>query len=279
MRTIRWLLPTLGLVAALAAIAHAQRGERRPRREETTQRRGIEPEAERLLRRMSQSLGQMNSFRVNTDFVMEAVLQSGQKLQFVGTSNVAVERPNRLRSDRHGEQTDLSFFYDGRTVTIYGRRTNLYATADAPPNLNGMIDFAREELDLEAPGADLLYSDPYSVLTEDIVSATVIGPAVIDDVRCHHLAARGRQVDWQLWIEDSPRALPRRYVILTKDVTGQPEFSVDFRDWQVGDIPDSHFAFTPPAGAQRIDFIRARENVRQARAARLPRTPGEGANP
>lgn len=267
MRTIRWLGPTLCAVIALAAIAHAQQAERRPRREDTAQRRRIEPDADRQLRRMSDSLRRLDAFRVTTDFSMEAVLQSGQRLQFVGTSNVAVRRPNQLRADRHGELTDLSFFYDGQKVTILGRRANLYATADAPPDLDGAIDFAREELDLEAPGADLLYSDPYRILTEDVVSATQVGQAVIDGVRCNHIAARGREVDWQLWIEDTPRALPRRYVIVSKNVTGQPEFTVDLRDWDIdANIPEDFFAFRPPAGAQRIEFLRAGEAVREARA-------------
>lgn len=275
MRTVRWLGPTLACVVALVAIAHAQQGERPQRRIEAAQPR-IAPDADRYLRRMSDSLRRMGSFRVTTDFAIEAVLHSGQKLQFVGTSNVAVRRPNMLRADRHGEQTDMSLFYDGRTLTLLGRRANLYATAEAPPNLDEAIDFAREELDLEAPGADLLYSDPYRILTEDTVSASYIGPAVVDGVQCHHIASRGNTVDWQLWIEDSPRALPRRYVIVSKDVTGQPAFTVELRDWEPdANIPASQFAFAPPPGAQRIEFLRARETVReQARRVEQPRTGG-----
>jgi hypothetical protein len=88
-------------------------------------------------------------------------------------------------------------------------------------------------------------------------------------VRCHHIASRGRDVDWQLWVEDSQRCFPRRYTIVTKDVTGQPEFTVEFSDWEAGaNIPEDHFAFVAPAGAQRIEFLRARERVREARAER-----------
>ena len=182
---------------------------------------------------MSNSLKGLTSFAFDADHTIEVVLESGQKLQMAATSHVQVQRPNRLRSDRRGELANVSFIYDGKTITVTGNKTNLYAQAPAPSTLDAMIDFARDELELEAPAADLLYSDPYRGLTEDVVSGTHIGKTEIDGALCHHLAFRGREVDWQIWIEDTPRALPRRYVITSKDQAAAPEFGVSLRNWSV----------------------------------------------
>lgn len=219
--------------------------------------RGIDPKADEVLRKMSGTLKGLSHFAFDADHTTEVVLPSRQKLELAAASRVVVRRPNQLRSDRRGELADLALYYDGRSLTIMGKRANLYATAAAPPTLDQAIDFARDELGLEAPAADLLHSDPYRALTEDVVSGMYVGRAEIDGTPCHHLAFRGREVDWQIWIEDGPRALPRRYLITTKDQPGAPEFGVTLRNWSVdAPVPPETFTFNRPAGAERVDFLR-----------------------
>src|ERR1044071_6472183 len=159
---------------------------------------------------MSTDLADMTAFRFNTDQVMEVVTRQGQKIQSVAESTVWVQRPNKLRADRMGPLGGATVYYDGSKLSVYGKRDNLYATTRAPDDLDGTIDFAREKLGLAAPGADLLYSNPYAVLMEDAVSGKYLGIEPVGNRMCHHLAYRGNQTDWQLWIEDGPRALPGR---------------------------------------------------------------------
>lgn len=216
----------------------------------------IDPRAEQALRRMSDYLASLPAFSVTSDNTTEVVTRSGEKLQLDATSRVSVQRPNRLRSDRTGELADVSFVYDGRRLNMYGRRSNLYATTEAPPNLDAALDFAHTRLDIDAPAADLLRSDPYGALMDDVVSGRYVGEAVVDGVRCHHLAFRGRETDWQVWIEDGPHPLPRKYVIVTKTLRQAPEFTVVLHDWDIHPrFADTTFVFQPPPGAERIDFL------------------------
>jgi hypothetical protein len=209
---------------------------------------------------MSQYLAALQGFTFSADHSTEVVLDSGQKLTLSASSDVSVRRPNKLRSDRRGQVVDVSLFYDGETLTIYGKKADLYAQAPAPATLDRAIDFARDRLDLDAPGADLLYSEPYAILTEDVVSGIRVGTAVVDGVPCEHLAFRGNQTDWQIWIEEGARPLPRRYVITTRDVASFPEFTVEMHDWNTTpDLPDAVFQFVPPATSRRIDFLRIAE--------------------
>ena len=232
----------------------------------------VEPKADALLRKMSTDLADMTAFRFNTDQVMEVVTRQGQKIQSVAESTVWVQRPNKLRADRMGPLGGATVYYDGSKLSVYGKRDNLYATTRAPDDLDGTIDFAREKLGLAAPGADLLYSNPYAVLMEDAVSGKYLGIEPVGNRMCHHLAYRGNQTDWQLWIEDGPRALPCRFVIVSKRVTGQPQYQVAISDWtpSPGFSPET-FAFSPPPDAGKIDFVALRDTARSVEQGPGPR--------
>ncbi len=223
---------------------------------DTGARPAIDPRADVLVHRMSDELANLHSFRVDAGAADEVVLKSGEKLQNVTQSRVAVKRPNRLRSDRIGPIADVVFRYDGDQISLFGKRTGMYATAKAPATLDATIDFSRDELGLEAPAADLLFSRPYKVLMDGVTSGEYVGLEPIDGVPCHHLAFRSPDVDWQIWIQDGPHPLPRRYVITTKTVPGQPEFAVRLTNWEPdAPLPDSTFKFTPPPGSKKIDFL------------------------
>jgi hypothetical protein len=237
-----WMITALALVAAGVVAAQP--------------RPSIDPKADDILRRMSGYLASLQSFRVASTSVDELVLPDGQKVQSVAESLVAVKRPNRLRSDRVGPLADAEFRYDGSTFSIYGKRLNLYASAAAPPTLDAAIDAARDRFGLYAPGGDLLFSDPYGVLMQDTTQGRYVGLDPIDGVPCHHLAFRGREVDWQIWIEDGPEPLPLRYVITSKNDFGQPEFQVRLSRWEPhAVIADQTFVFVPPPGSARIELL------------------------
>ncbi|MCY1082187.1 DUF2092 domain-containing protein [Archangium lansingense] len=226
-----------------------------PPEKDSDKKPAVEPKARALLEKMSDFLANQRQFSVQTDGSIEVVLQSGEKVEYDYSSDVRVKRPDKLRSDRHGEKTDAEFYYDGRTFTLYGRNKHYYATADAPGNLDEAIDAAREKLGIEAPAADLLYSKPFEILMEDVVSATYLGPSSIRGVSCEHLAFRGNETDWQIWIQDGPKPVPCKFVITSKKVQGSPEFTVEFSQWNLSPrLGEEVFRFTPRGNDKRIDF-------------------------
>jgi hypothetical protein len=253
-------LKRLSLLVALVAVPVAARAvQEKPRATARTQERAIDPAADRLLRQMTEYVAGLRSFRVQSHAVDEVVLTSGQKIQVTSDSQVAVERPNKLRSDQVGAENGLEFWYDGKTMSLYCKPSNTYATARAPATLDATIDAARKQFKIEAPGADLLYSHPYDVLTEQVTSGRFIGRETVDGVAANHLAFVGDDVDWQIWIEDGPKPVPLRYVITTKTMKAQPQFTVRLSHWETqSQLPDSTFAFQPPAGAKRVEAFPTR---------------------
>lgn len=214
----------------------------------------VDPDADSVLRKMSNYLTSLKAFKCTTDNVVEAVLHNGEKLQFLSSSTVYFQRPNKLRSDRIGDIVDARFYYNGKNFALYGKKINKYTVLPAPPNIDKALDDIRSKYGIDPPAADLLYQNPYAVLMEDVVSGTNMGPSYIHGVRCHHLAYRGREVDWQIWVEDSKTPLPRRYVITSKNVVGSPEYIVTIYDWNTSPkLSSAMFNFVPPKSAQRID--------------------------
>ena len=82
------------------------------------------------------------------------------------------------------------------------------------------------------------------------------GLSAVLGVECHHLAFRGEETDWQIWIENSERPLPKKCVITTKWVAGAPQFTALLTNWDVSpQLKDSLFTFVPPGKAQKIEFL------------------------
>jgi hypothetical protein len=219
--------------------------------EQGTQKK-IDPKADKLLHEMSDRLSALPRFQIVTHNVLEAVTKDGRKLQFDSDSKTDVERPNKLLSQRLGELAKLRFYYDGKSFTLYEQSRNYYATAPAPANLDAAVDAALEGLDIEAPLADLIVSDPYKALMEDVTRGDYVSESTIEGSPCHHLAYEGTDTDWQIWI-DAQTKLPRKYLIISKNVQSWPEFSVVVRSWNL-EPPPVDFTFRPPPGAARINF-------------------------
>ena len=221
-----------------------------------TQPAGIDPQAEKLLRRMSDYLANRQQFTVKAESTLEVVLTSGQKIQFDSPATLMVSRPNKLRAHRKGDIANQEFFYDGKTLTLYNPSENVYAATAAPPTIDETLDFAREKLDIIAPASELLYKNAAEKMLKESSSGFVVGPSVVGGVKCTHLAFRGSEVDWQIWIEDGDKPLPRKFILTSKKVAGEPQFTVLIRNWDVAPkLTNQEFSFTPPKGAKKIEFL------------------------
>lgn len=217
---------------------------------------GADPEAARILKRMTDYVGGLQRFAVDTANTVEVVLYSGQKIQFTSAARATVQRPNKLRAERIGDVLSQSFYYDGRLLTLFNPVDGYYATVSAPGTIDAMVDFARDSLDVVAPAGDLVTTDAYTRLMADVTSGFVVGKSVVGGVRCDHLAFRGGQVDWQIWIEEGDKPLPRKYIITSLELPQAPQFEQVLSNWSVGPaLTADFFEFTPPPGAKAIDFL------------------------
>jgi hypothetical protein len=226
-----------------------------------------------ILKSMSEYLAHADRFSVTIRDGYDVVQESGQKIEFGEHRIVTISRPDRLRIEveRSDGQKDLVVF-DGKDMTIANH--NIYATTSRQGTLDQAIKYAVDDLKIRMPLSLMLLSTLPSELDKLGVSADYVEKTTITDVPCDHLAVRtAGGVDFQVWVAQGSEPLPRRIVITYKDGKGQPQFWADLSNWNLApDVSDALFAFTPPNGAERIQFLA------EAGSAAATPTPKKGVN-
>jgi hypothetical protein len=220
----------------------------------------INPDADEILRSMSSYLAATKAFSVNADIDFEIVTTAGEKLQFSSYATVVLQRPNQLYIQRQGALASTGTFFDGETLTLFGQNINAYAQFAVPGTIDEAIQALELETGIPAPGADLLFADPYVGLADGVQSSSYLGTAYVNGIECYHLAFRERDVDWQIWVQTGDQPLPLKYVITTKWITGSPQYQLRLRDWNTNpQIAAGQFTFSPPAGATQLEALPASE--------------------
>jgi hypothetical protein len=221
----------------------------------------VEPKADQILRKASDFLGTLKRFKINAESTTDHLLSTGQKLQHGEVIAVAVQRPDRLRVDVTGERRNLQLIYDGKRISLLDMDRNFYAQTVAPTTIDAALHHAFDNFGIRVPLSDLLYTNSYAVLSENVESGFYVGKSQVRGVKTDHLAFRTDEVDWQIWIEDSRTPLPRKVVITLKWMTAAPQYTV-WLSWDLSPkLPDNFYTFVPPANARKIDFLPVRQNA------------------
>jgi len=213
----------------------------------------VDPQADELLRRMSDYLAQEPFFSVSVEVWQDMRLGSGQQVQAGRTVDLQVHRPNRFHSEMHSTRRNRGLYYDGKSITLIDRVQNFYGRIPAPATLDEALDVASERFGITLPLEDIIVSDPYKSAMQKITSGILLGPVTVLGVPCEHLAFSLGQVDWQIWIEQGAVPVPRKIVITYKDEEGSPDYTAIFSNWDFETkLSDFLFKFEPPAGSTEI---------------------------
>ena len=212
-----------------------------------------ENDALSILKAMSQYVGQQSVIELTFDSAIEVITPQLEKIQFTNSGGALLSRPDKLRAHRLAGHSDVSLYFDGKTVSVYGKGANGYAQFDGPASVDQLIDALSVGHGIALPGADLLRSQSYDALAADVIEAKYIGRAVIDERECEHLAFRNFDTDWQLWVEAGERPIPRKMVITSKTINSAPQYTLRIKEWRTSvTLEPGVFSFTAPAGAQQL---------------------------
>ena len=244
--TVTWLRPVLVAGALAGVIALSVRAEEA--------KPAIDPRADELMKRMSDYLAQSPSFSVTAEVWQDIQLGSGQRIQAGRMIDLQVRRPNRFHAEVHSTRRNRGLYYDGKSITLLNRVQNFYGTVPAPATLDEALDVASERFGITMPLEDLVVSDPYHNAMRKVTSGLDLGPVTVLGVACEHLAFSQGTMDWQVWIEDGARPVPRKLVMTYKDEEGSPQYTAVLSQWDFETkLPDFLFNFEPPSGAKKID--------------------------
>jgi len=213
----------------------------------------VQPQAKDALTRMGDAFKSLPAFAVHQEITREQVIDGDLKVQKSSTADILVRRPDRLRGDVVGDDDkNHSFFYDGKTLTVYLPTKKYYAQIAAPSTVGATIDMAESNYGIDFPTPDLLRVVSGDDFIEGLTAAGYVGKSRIGDAECDHYAYRKAEVDYQLWIDTGDKPLPRKFVITSKKDPAQPEYTTSMT-WNLSPkVDDAFFVFTPPEGATKI---------------------------
>jgi len=227
-------------------------------------------DAGQILKAMSDYLAGQKTISASYDTSIEVITPEMEKIQFDSSGTLVLDRPNQIHATRTGGYADVELFFDGKTLTVYGKNINGYAQIDAPGSVEQMIDALHSHA-VAVPGADLLLPNVYDTMMERVITAKHIGLGVIGGVECEHLAFRAQDVDWQLWVQTGANPIPRKYVITSKAIGGGLQYTLVIKDWKTDAPADpTMFAFKAPSGAQKLneDALKTLDEVPPAAPAK-----------
>jgi hypothetical protein len=215
--------------------------------------RADEAFAKSQLKAMSDYLGAQKAMSFDYDVNLELVSKQQQKIGLASSGTLTLDRPDKFHLTRTGGFANVEMVFDGKTLTLLGKNTNLYTQLEAPGTIDQLEDVLRNKYHRPVPAADLLISDPYKELMAEVNDAKDLGSGVIHGVECDHLAFRTKEVDWQIWIAQGARPYPCRYVITSKKVTGWPQYTLDTWGWKTGaEVSPDSFKLEIPANAKKL---------------------------
>jgi len=182
------------------------------------------------------------------------------KVQYSGSMEVQLRRPDRLRMTYQDDLTARELWLDGSMVTILGPAENLWAATTAESTIDETLRMLATDYGLSLPLDDLFSSDPHSVLMGNVKADRYMGLHDVNGVACHHLIFGQENVNWQVWIEAGPKPLVRKVVITYKTLPMAPQFAVEVTGWDLNPtLSDSRFQPEIPDDAGKIDFLAVEE--------------------
>jgi len=234
----------------------------------------IDQDAINALEKMGTYLRTLKTFQVNATVSTEDVLDDGQKVQSTKRVDLVAQRPNRMRVEISDERQPRTFYYDGKSFTLWAPTTRFYATVDAPPTINELVNQLDEKYDIDVPFVDLFrWGTPESDVHE-LTSAMDMGPSAIDGVTCEQYLFRQDGLDWQIWIQNGEFPLPRKLVITTTTDEARPQHESVYT-WNLApSVSDDAFAFTAPPDAKKINLVEAQAKG-LAKLEKQPEKPAE----
>jgi len=207
------------------------------------------------LKQMSETLASTKVFTFHANSLIEVPAVTGQFLTFFTDTDVALQRPNKLRVDVSGDVPSFQFYFDGAKFSAFDPYKNLHSVSDPLATIDEMLEFVATKAHINFPSADFMYSNPYAVMTKNLTHAIVVGPSMVNGVPCEHFAYMEPALNWEIWIEKGKRALPLRLAMTYKQAPNFPRFMVEYKDWNLNPkLNADMFVFKAPANAKLIEF-------------------------
>lgn len=214
----------------------------------------LEPEAIAALDRMGAYLRSIPTFRLVSTASTEQVYANGQKLQFLQRTIYTLGGRDKLHVKIDTDNQHREVFYNGTTFTLVAPRVGKYLQLPATGSVSEVLISAYEDWGVDFPVQDLFRWGDAAATAERPTEGFKVGTAQIGDAKTDHFAFRQTGVDWQIWMDQGDKPLPRKMVITNLEDAAQPQY-VAYFTWDLAPVIAANaFDFVPAKTDTRIDL-------------------------
>src|SRR6266436_8075449 len=217
----------------------------------------LEPKVLELLKAASDRLAAARSMSFTTVLSYESPSRLGPPLVYTTTSEVTLQRPDKLRVLTPGDGPASEFYYDGTRMMAFEPAANLVAVAEAPPTIDAALQAAYAAAAIYFPFTDVIVADPYQGLADGLQHAFYIGQSrVVGGTTTDMVAIVNNWVFEQIWIGADDK-LPRKARAVFLADPARLRHEIEFSNWQLDPtVPADAFASSSAGAATRISFTR-----------------------
>jgi hypothetical protein len=210
-----------------------------------------------LLLTLGVFLATARAMRFTAVISYESASHLGPPLVYTTTSEVTLQRPDKLRVITPGDGPASEFYYDGQTMVAFEPAANLVAVADAPSTIDAALQAAYDTAAIYFPFTDMIVADPYKGIADGLQHAFYIGQShVVGGTTTDMVAIVNNWVFEQLWIGADDK-LPRKVRAVFLDDPARLRHEMELSHWQLdATVPAEAFASSRAPSATRIAFTR-----------------------
>jgi hypothetical protein len=217
----------------------------------------LEPKAIELLKASCAKLAAAHTMSFTAEVTYESPSRSGFPLAYTTKSEVVMQRPDKLRVITLGDGPASEFYYDGKFMMAYAPAENLVAISPAPPTIDQTMEVAYHAAAIYFPFDDVIVSDPYKDISDDLRMAFYIGQSkVVADTVTDMVAYDTGGVFIEVWIGADDK-LPRMLRAIYADDPMKLRHRLVLSNWQIDpNVSDDFFTSEKAKAATKIKFAR-----------------------
>jgi hypothetical protein len=213
-----------------------------------------EPDPNELLKRMGEAIASLDSYHIKGDAYVDARLEAGLIIEHAMEATLSVRKPDSVRITNKTSEEVKELFFGSGVLSVYTQSRNFYGQTEIPEGVGAALDYAANEIGIDAPMLDFVTGEVAERLTADATDVQHLGTSLIRGHIYEHVVIRTPEIDIQLWIAAEGLPLPGKMALSAKWDGGSPR-TVVFMDWDTDpNIPSGALKFVPPEGAIKIDF-------------------------
>lgn len=192
------------------------------------------------------------------------LVESTEAVERKGATPVNVKRrilisaPDHITATGRDGSVSMRFWYDGKTVSVLDEDKNVYATIEAPPTMEAMVDMLHEDYGLTIPLIDILMPNLCRLLVPVLNSIEYDGNEEVEGRNCHKLVIQADDFAAIVWVDaDDEAPLPRKVDVTYEAEGHKPRYVGVINTWKAAEnIDQSVFVFRPPPDARQIEMLK-----------------------